>query len=105
MVSVCCVKFLNIGKPSVNGYIMKYELNQNDKEKKFNVKPGQDLTINIKFNGFCYYSLSIHEDEGERRSNYFEIRSISDFIFLQKALIKGYDLKLIEGRTNYQDFI
>ena len=79
MGSVAYVKFLNIGKPSLNGFYAKYELNQDDKEVKFNVKPGQDLTINIKFNGFCYYSLSIHEDAGERRSNYFEIRSIADF--------------------------
>ncbi len=105
MGSVCFVKFLNIGRAGLNGFIEKYELNQDVKEQKFNVKPGQDFVINLKFNGFCYYSLSIHEDEGERRSNYFEIRSIADFIFIQKALMNGYDLKIVEGRPNYQDFI
>ena len=105
MGSVCFVKFLNIGRAGLNGFIEKYEINKDNKEQRFSVEPGKDLVINLKFNGFCYYSFLIHEDAGERRSNYFEIRSIADFILLQKALLDGYDLKLIEGRPNYKDFI
>ena len=85
--------------------ITKQNLNGNDETAEFSVDPGEKLQIIMGFRGFNYYSLSINEESEEsRKSNYFEIRSISDFLLLQQVLVKKYNLKLISARPDYRDF-
>lgn len=104
MGSNCKAEFINKGKNHLSGFYSEEILNGSGKDVKFSVAPGKILQITIGFGGFNYYSFSINEESDKGKANYFEIRSIADFLLLQQVLEKRYNLELIKARPDYRDF-
>lgn len=104
MGSQCLATFKNKNDFPVSGFYNRVVLNGNDEEITFHVDANKELTISISFGGFDYYYMSIHQEKKDGKNNYFEIRSIADFLLLEQVLEKNYNLELIRGRPNYKDF-
>ncbi|UCF12776.1 MAG: hypothetical protein JSW06_00575 [Thermoplasmatales archaeon] len=69
----------------------------------FSASPGDILKIDIDFDDFNFYRFTITTEDNSN-NNYYEVRSVADFLLLQQALIKKYNLKLNSARPDYRDF-
>ena len=103
MGSHCEAQFENATKTVISGDYQEQNLEGLEEATIFSVSPGKTFNIDIEFNNFNYFRFSINTKDGDK-ANYFEVRSVSDFLMLQQVLINDYKLKLISARPDYKKF-
>lgn len=104
MGSQCSAEFLNEGKNTVSGFYNRIILNGDEETVTFTASPSKKFQIAIGFAGFNYYYMSINQEGDKGKTNYFEIRSVADFLLLEQVLEKKYSLKMLSARPHYKDF-
>lgn len=103
MGSHCEALFENTSKTTISGDYVEQNLKGLGESTEFSASPKETLNIDIEFNDFNFFKFSINTKDGDK-ANYFEIRSVSDFLMLQQVLIIDYKLKLISARPDYRNF-
>ena len=100
--SHCIAEFENTSGKKIEGSYTAEILNQTEEPVEYFVLPKDKFIIDMEFVDHSYFRFDI--DAGELGVNYFEIRSIADFLLLQQVLIKKYKLKLISAQPHYKEF-
>ena len=97
-------EFTNVSSTKISGNYIQMTIDGGEDPVEFSLDPGQNLFVDLSLSGFCYYTFSINKEGEDGNSDYFEVRSISDFLLLQQFLEKNCKLKLKSARPDYRDF-